>query len=69
MLTIMSPPSQGGVRGAKKHPVTEAVLRFAIEKKGAKPGHDSARLPLRAWECDLLLWDLASSRPSGRGLR
>ena len=33
------PPSQGGAaRGAKKHPVTEAVLRFAIEKKGSKAG-------------------------------
>ena len=32
------PPSQGAARGAKKHPVTEAVLRFATEKKGAKAG-------------------------------
>ena len=32
------PSSQGGARGAKKHPVTEAVLRFATEKKGAKAG-------------------------------
>ena len=32
------PPSQGAARGAKKHPVTEAVLRFAIEKKGPKAG-------------------------------
>ena len=30
------PPSQGA--GAKKHPVTEAVLRFATEKKGSKVG-------------------------------
>ena len=33
-----APPSQGAARGAKKHPVTEAVLRFATEKKGAKAG-------------------------------
>ena len=33
-----APPSQGAARGAKKHPVTEAVLRFAIEKKGSKAG-------------------------------
>ena len=33
-----APPSQGAARGAKKHPVTEAVLRFAIEKKGPKAG-------------------------------
>ena len=32
------PPSQGAARGAKKHPVTEAVLRFATEKKGPKAG-------------------------------
>ena len=32
------PPSQGAARGVKKHPVTEAVLRFAIEKKGPKAG-------------------------------
>ena len=32
------PPSQGAARGAKKHPVTEAVLRFATEKKGSKAG-------------------------------
>ena len=32
-------PSGGAVaRGAKKHPVTEAVLRFAIEKRGPKAG-------------------------------
>ena len=28
----------GAARGAKKHPVSEAVLRFATEKKGAKAG-------------------------------
>ena len=33
-----APPSQGAARGAKKHPVTEAVLRFATEKKGPKAG-------------------------------
>ena len=32
-------PSGGAAaRGAKKHPVTEAVLRFAIEKRGPKAG-------------------------------
>ena len=29
-------PPSGAARGAKKHPVSEAVLRFATEKKGAK---------------------------------
>ena len=33
-----APPSQSAARGAKKHPVTEAVLRFATEKKGSKAG-------------------------------
>jgi hypothetical protein len=33
-----APPSQGAARGAKKHPVTEAALRFATEKKGSKAG-------------------------------
>ena len=32
-------PPSGAARGAKKHPVSEAVLRFATEKKGAKAGH------------------------------
>ena len=32
-------PSGGAAaRGAKKHPVTEAVLRFATEKRGPKAG-------------------------------
>ena len=31
-------PPSGAARGAKKHPVSEAVLRFATEKKGAKAG-------------------------------
>ena len=31
-------PTGGAARGAKKHPVSEAVLRFATEKKGAKAG-------------------------------
>ena len=32
-------PSGGAAaRGAKKHPVTEAVLRFAIDKRGPKAG-------------------------------
>ena len=31
-------PPSGSARGAKKHPVSEAVLRFATEKKGAKAG-------------------------------